>query len=147
MAEEKLVVVEVQVVVSGRELGLGEGGGGRRGRLTLLRSRRGPAGRGSGGGGEEQGSDISRGREGLGGEVKAQVELKVEVLLEGKLEVEEMKVLAPLTLTAPKQIPHARSTATASASATSPATRSAGGWETLSVEELVAKLGKVVVMT
>ena len=80
--------------------------------------------------------------------MKARVELKVEVLLEGKLEVEEeMKVLAPLTLTALKQIPHARSTATASASATSPATRSAGGWETLSVEELVAKLGKVVVMT
>ena len=79
--------------------------------------------------------------------MKAQVELKVEVLLEGKLEVEEMKVLAPLTLTALKQIPHAPSTATASASATSPATRSAGGWETLSVEELVAKLEKVVVMT
>ena len=79
--------------------------------------------------------------------MKVQVELKVEVLLEGKLEVEEMRVLAPLTLTALKQTPHARSTATASASATSPATRSAGGWETLSVEELVAKLGKVVVMT
>ena len=79
--------------------------------------------------------------------MKAQVERKVEVLLEGKLEVEEMRVLAPLTLTALKQTPHARSTATASASATSPATRSAGGWETLSVEELVAKLGKVVVMT
>ena len=79
--------------------------------------------------------------------MKVQVELKVEVLLEGKLEEEEMRVLAPLTLTALKQTPHARSTATASASATSPATRSAGGWETLSVEELVAKLGKVVVMT
>ena len=79
--------------------------------------------------------------------MKVQVERKMEVLLEGKLEVEEMKVLAPLTLTALKQIPHARSTATASVSATSPATRSAGGWETLSVVELVAKLGKVVVMT
>ena len=80
--------------------------------------------------------------------MKAQVELKVEVLLEGKLEEEEeMRVLAPLTLTALKLIPHARSTATASVSATSLATRSAGGWETLSVEELVAKLGKVVVMT
>ena len=79
--------------------------------------------------------------------MKAQVERRVEVLLEGKLEEEEMRVLAPLTLTALKQIPHARSTATASVSATSLATRSAGGWETLSVVELVAKLGKVVVMT
>ena len=79
--------------------------------------------------------------------MKAQVERRVEVLLEGKLEEEEMRALAPLTLTAPKQIPHARSTATASVSATSLATRSAGGWETLSVVELVAKLGKVVVMT